>query len=59
MEKEKEKAGFPCSYCEKTFKRKDHLNLHVQTMHEKSQGRFDCSLCEKRFARKDYLKVRK
>ncbi|XP_019755699.1 zinc finger protein 816 isoform X1 [Dendroctonus ponderosae] len=41
---------YKCHDCEKTFKRLDHLNVHIGYRH--SERAFKCERCNKKFARK-------
>lgn len=45
---------FGCNYCERRFKRQEHLKRHVRSLHmgEKPYG---CSICGKKFSRSDNL----
>lgn len=53
---EKHTHQFSCSICDKTFKRKNSLNTHVESVHMDIQ-RFPCTWvdCGKSFNRRDYL----
>ena len=37
-----------CGQCDKTFRRRDHLNKHVLSIHT-SERRFSCHICSKRY----------
>ena len=43
-----------CSDCDKSFKKKSGLQVHIQTFHEGKKP-YNCSLCEKCFSSKALL----
>ena len=47
--------NFDCILCNKSFKRKDHLQRHRSSIHH-SKTEVACSKCDKKFARKDNWK---
>lgn len=70
QQKKENKVLYPCSYCEKSFSRKEHLVSHVasHTVLDPSFPAFfsngnacpgenphECHLCSKTFSRKDHL----
>ncbi|KAH9627739.1 hypothetical protein HF086_017282 [Spodoptera exigua] len=49
---------FPCSLCNKIFKRKDTLQFHLDEVHfELNPRKFPCELCDKMFKTKNSLNV--
>lgn len=49
-----EPKPFPCSECDKQFKRLEHLKRHVRSVHSSIRP-FHCKYCEKKFSRLDNL----
>ena len=47
--------NFDCILCNKSFKRKDHLQRHRSSIHHR-KTEVACSKCDKKFTRKDNLK---
>ena len=46
--------AFACQQCPKRFTRNDHLERHVESVHEKRKA-FECAVCAHQFARKHHL----
>ena len=42
-----------CDKCDNMFKRKDHLRIHIEMVHEKNY--VPCKHCQRTFAQKGYL----
>ncbi|KAM9898201.1 hypothetical protein OXX69_009974, partial [Metschnikowia pulcherrima] len=53
---------FVCGYCDRRFKRQEHLKRHFRSLHT-TEKPYDCSICSKKFSRTDnlsqHLKVHK
>lgn len=53
---------FVCSYCDRRFKRQEHLKRHFRSLHT-SEKPYECPNCQKKFSRTDnlnqHLKVHK
>ncbi|KAK6205180.1 uncharacterized protein RJT21DRAFT_117651 [Scheffersomyces amazonensis] len=47
-------GAFPCSECDKQFKRSEHLKRHIRSVHSNIRP-FHCKFCEKKFSRSDNL----
>lgn len=47
-------GAFPCTECEKQFKRSEHLKRHIRSVHSNIRP-FHCKYCEKKFSRSDNL----
>ncbi|XP_060520863.1 zinc finger protein 660-like [Cylas formicarius] len=47
--KKQTKLVHECVECQKTFKKADHLNVHISYKH--AEKRFECEYCAKKFAR--------
>ena len=45
---------FACDYCERRFKRQEHLKRHVRSLHM-GEKPFGCHICDKKFSRSDNL----
>lgn len=45
---------FGCEYCDRRFKRQEHLKRHVRSLHM-CEKPFDCHICGKKFSRSDNL----
>lgn len=45
---------FVCHYCQRRFKRQEHLKRHFRSLHTNEKP-FDCTLCGKKFSRSDNL----
>ncbi len=45
---ETSERSLQCGHCDKTFRRRDHLNKHVLSVHT-SERRFCCHICSKRY----------
>ncbi|KAH3901632.1 C2H2-type zinc finger protein SCDLUD_001398 [Saccharomycodes ludwigii] len=45
---------YACDYCERKFKRQEHLKRHVRSLHM-GEKPYECSTCHKRFSRSDNL----
>ena len=43
---------FGCDYCERRFKRQEHLKRHVRSLHM-CEKPYECSICGKKFSRSD------
>ena len=46
---------FNCEICEATFKRKDGLKKHKESIHAKEESSFPCNECNSSFKRMDHL----
>jgi uncharacterized Zn-finger protein len=49
--------SFPCSQCDRAYKKEPSLKQHVFEMHETSEPRYTCDYCGKRFWSKDLMRV--
>ncbi|KAK6463831.1 hypothetical protein DFJ63DRAFT_318847 [Scheffersomyces coipomensis] len=47
-------GSFPCSECDKQFKRSEHLKRHIRSVHSNIRP-FHCKFCDKKFSRSDNL----
>jgi hypothetical protein len=47
-------TSFPCTECDKQFKRSEHLKRHIRSVHSNIRP-FHCKYCEKKFSRSDNL----
>ncbi|ODV76899.1 uncharacterized protein CANTADRAFT_24158 [Suhomyces tanzawaensis NRRL Y-17324] len=47
-------GAFPCSECDKQFKRSEHLKRHIRSVHSNIRP-FHCKYCDKKFSRSDNL----
>lgn len=47
-------TSFPCTECDKQFKRSEHLKRHVRSVHSNIRP-FHCKYCDKKFSRSDNL----
>lgn len=45
---------FACDFCDRRFKRQEHLKRHVRSLHM-GEKPFDCHICGKKFSRSDNL----
>ena len=45
-----------CDLCEKTFKRRDHLNKHVRSIIHTTERNFECEFCFKKYSSEAKLK---
>ncbi|QLG74305.1 hypothetical protein HG535_0G01890 [Zygotorulaspora mrakii] len=45
---------FACEYCDRRFKRQEHLKRHIRSLHM-CEKPFDCHICGKKFSRSDNL----
>lgn len=45
---------FVCGYCDRRFKRQEHLKRHFRSLHT-SEKPYDCPICLKKFSRTDNL----
>lgn len=45
---------FGCEFCDRRFKRQEHLKRHVRSLHM-GEKPFNCTLCGKKFSRSDNL----
>ncbi|AMD21029.1 HEL252Wp [Eremothecium sinecaudum] len=45
---------FGCEYCDRRFKRQEHLKRHVRSLHM-GEKPYDCKICGKKFSRSDNL----
>lgn len=45
---------FACDFCDRRFKRQEHLKRHVRSLHM-GEKPFDCQICGKKFSRSDNL----
>ena len=50
---------FRCEKCDATFKRKEALKKHEDTIHAKEQKPYKCTMCDKAFNRDDHLENHK
>lgn len=49
-----ENGCFPCSECDKQFKRTEHLKRHIRSVHSNIRP-YHCHYCERKFSRLDNL----
>ncbi|KAI5969276.1 MSN4 [Candida margitis] len=49
-----ENGCFPCSECDKQFKRTEHLKRHIRSVHSNIRP-YHCHYCERKFSRSDNL----
>ncbi|KAG5421321.1 MSN4 [Candida metapsilosis] len=49
-----ENGCFPCSQCDKQFKRTEHLKRHIRSVHSNIRP-YHCQYCERKFSRSDNL----
>ena len=47
-------GNFPCTNCEKQFKRSEHLKRHIRSVHSNIRP-YECKYCDKKFSRLDNL----
>lgn len=45
---------FGCEFCDRRFKRQEHLKRHVRSLHM-CEKPFNCNICDKKFSRSDNL----
>ncbi|OBA19506.1 hypothetical protein METBIDRAFT_33181 [Metschnikowia bicuspidata var. bicuspidata NRRL YB-4993] len=45
---------FVCGYCDRRFKRQEHLKRHFRSLHT-TEKPYDCPICQKKFSRTDNL----
>ncbi|CAB0028430.1 unnamed protein product [Trichogramma brassicae] len=48
-------ATYPCDACSRRFSTKDHLKIHVDSVHDRVT--YACDLCAKSFSSKGYLRI--
>jgi len=52
-------SNFPCEFCDKKYKRKFELKMHIQKEHMGGQKNYKCDQCDKSFAVKKALQTHK
>ena len=52
--------GFPefeCTFCDKRFFRKEHLESHLEIKHEKISEKYSCEICPYKTYSRAYLSI--